>query len=225
MTFHSNANEQLTGRCKERRKIANNTWLERRDDNIAVRLHNTDILLFKPDGFVMYDSGGWLTVTTKDRMNRFGPINLSSIKGEWQAGDLPYADGLGFNPETRKWVGTPDYDDIQERRARNKQTRKEIKEWVASITPEMITHAFENPQGDCLMCRFDSDSCIASHLEERYFHAHLVRRAIAAKGYPMPDVIMSMIYSDAQRGQVSTMLTHPFGKFLRKNLLEGVAVS
>jgi hypothetical protein len=82
MQSYQEADEQLTGRCHKRRKIANNTWLERRstnfdsdiedpDDEIAVRLHNTDVVTFRRDGAITLNTGGWFTVTTKERINRF----------------------------------------------------------------------------------------------------------------------------------------------------------
>jgi len=70
---YSDANSQLTGRCKESRKLANNTYLRRRENGIAVQLHSTDILLFAPNGNVRVNTGGWNTVTTKDRISRYIP--------------------------------------------------------------------------------------------------------------------------------------------------------
>jgi hypothetical protein len=68
------ANAQLTGRCCERRKIANNTRLIRRGRfDIAVRLHSTDIITFHNDGRIDVFTGGWDTVTTRDRINRYLP--------------------------------------------------------------------------------------------------------------------------------------------------------
>ena len=80
----------LTGRCKERRKLANNTYAVRGDTFdgeplIHVRLHETNVLTFYADGTVAYDSGGWRTVTTKDRMNNYGPALIFSERGRWYA--------------------------------------------------------------------------------------------------------------------------------------------
>lgn len=73
MTYHD-ADSHLQGRCRERRRLQNNTYLERRPgDDIAVRLHSTDVLTFSPDGTITLDTGGWNTVTTKDRMNTYLP--------------------------------------------------------------------------------------------------------------------------------------------------------
>lgn len=72
------------GHMPVRRKIANNTYLERLVDNsIAVRLHATDVVVIFPDDVVVLNSGGWRTKTTKDRLNRFaGPFTVVSERRE-----------------------------------------------------------------------------------------------------------------------------------------------
>lgn len=55
-------------------KLGNNTWLVRLigfDAHIAVRLHNTHIVKFYADKPTTLHTGGWRTVTTKDRINEF----------------------------------------------------------------------------------------------------------------------------------------------------------
>lgn len=62
--------------------IANNTRLYRRGDGvIALTLHATDVVTFYRDGRIVLDSGGWRTVTTKDRIGY--AANVYSVKGEW----------------------------------------------------------------------------------------------------------------------------------------------
>ena len=81
---YQQAAEQLVGRCRDRRKIANNTYLVRRDsDEIAVRLHATDVLTFFADGRIRVNTGGYHTVTTVDRINAFlpGPWRVSRHRG------------------------------------------------------------------------------------------------------------------------------------------------
>jgi hypothetical protein len=82
MTYRD-ADTLLQGRCRERRKLENNTYLERHDDSIAVRLHGTDVLAFYRDGGIGIDTGGWNTVTTRDRMNRYlpNPWRVGSERG------------------------------------------------------------------------------------------------------------------------------------------------
>lgn len=72
------------------RKIANNTYMilhenEFGPSSVAIRLHNTNVVTFYQDGKVILNTGGWHTVTTKERINRFipGGYTLSSLKGVW----------------------------------------------------------------------------------------------------------------------------------------------
>ena len=85
MTYQE-ADALLQGRCRERRKLENNTYLERKTyprDATAVRLHRTDVLTFYQDGRIEIDTGGWNTVTTRDRMNRYlpNPWRVGSERG------------------------------------------------------------------------------------------------------------------------------------------------
>src|SRR3954454_13693188 len=69
---------------KDDRPIANNTRLVRHaPDRIAVRFHATDVVTYCADGTTELNSGGWLTVTTKDRINGFSPARVYSERGEW----------------------------------------------------------------------------------------------------------------------------------------------
>jgi len=59
-------------------RLGNNTFLERGRSYIAeqsgplsIRLLNTEIVKFYPDGRVTLHTGGWRIVTTKDRINEF----------------------------------------------------------------------------------------------------------------------------------------------------------
>ncbi len=82
---YTKANELLTGRCHESRRIGNNTYLQRRPGGeIAVRLHRTDIVTYRPDGSVILDSGGWRTVTTKARINQYMPAECSLYQRDWE---------------------------------------------------------------------------------------------------------------------------------------------
>ena len=246
---YTDADEILTGRCKDRRKITNNTWLERRGpDEIAVRLHATDVVTYYADGSIRLNTGGWFTVTTKARINEFSPFSVSSNRGEWNVSirnpnyvdhftgdyrDNPYwADSRPFRDGMiwldGKWYGVPSDEELAADRAARKKLYADIKKFVDGITPERIIHAWENPGGDCLLCRFPpgtgGDDHLLAHIEEDYFHAHLALRAVEARGFNT-DFAMSFIYSSAQRGEVDKhFLKDSLTKFLRKQLTQGVAV-
>jgi hypothetical protein len=68
------------------RKVANNTFeVIYKNGNRAIRLHYTDILTFTPDGEIILHTGGWNTVTTKERMRKFlpHPYSIHQIDYEW----------------------------------------------------------------------------------------------------------------------------------------------
>lgn len=74
----------LTGRKGSgQKKIDRNTYLIDRGDHIAVRLHQTDIVKLYANGEVVLNTGGWETVTTKDRMNRYSPFYVQQRKNVW----------------------------------------------------------------------------------------------------------------------------------------------
>lgn len=91
-TNYQELDAKLQGRCRDSRKLANNTYAQRRDGcrysdsggnpgepSIAIRLHETDILRFYSNGDIWVNTGGWHTVTTRSRINEFlpRPYNVS----------------------------------------------------------------------------------------------------------------------------------------------------
>lgn len=72
---------------KTHKKLAHNTYAERRDPStIVVVLHRTPIVAFARDGMMTLNSGGYQTVTTKARMNQFLTPNgwhLTQKRGKW----------------------------------------------------------------------------------------------------------------------------------------------
>ena len=72
----------LAGR--ESVRLGNNTYLERDSvECIVVRLHQTDIVNFFADGRVTLHTGGYRTVTTKERMNQFITGKIYQKAGAW----------------------------------------------------------------------------------------------------------------------------------------------
>lgn len=83
--------------------ICRNTFRFVRDGETVIRLHSTDIVRKLIDGSVVLNSGGWKSVTTKDRMNAQLPdgYRLMQEKGVWYVGRgwndaarVPYFDGM-----------------------------------------------------------------------------------------------------------------------------------
>jgi hypothetical protein len=79
---------------KPRKKVANNTYIIRHPDRLAVRLHQTDVVTAFPDGRVVVNSGGWRPgggkqdygwrsepgTTTMDRINSWTPSGWKIYK-------------------------------------------------------------------------------------------------------------------------------------------------
>lgn len=82
------------------RIIANNTVEFYRGVERAIRLHHTDIVVFRPNGDIVLNSNGWRTPTTKDRMNKFiWPWYISQSNKIWHISNddgnqFVYADNM-----------------------------------------------------------------------------------------------------------------------------------
>lgn len=77
-----------TGKLVPTRKVANNTYLVRRMSGaIVVRLHDTDVVTYHGHhgSSITLNSGGWLTATTRERMNYYTPsgIEVFPRRGRW----------------------------------------------------------------------------------------------------------------------------------------------
>ena len=71
------------GRNENYRRIANNTYVEKESTIISIRLHETNIITYYPDGKIKLNSGGWQTVTTKQRLNDFTSFAIYQKKSIW----------------------------------------------------------------------------------------------------------------------------------------------
>jgi len=251
---YADLDAKLTGRCSQSRKVANNTYLERRPEgDIAVRLHATDVVTFHPDGTATLNSGGWLTVTTKSRINDYlpGGIVLSSIKGRWylvysghgeydaegnwhyvpsERRAVPYSDGVTVDLASLDVIGgEAAAEAVKAEDSANEKMRKAVAAYVAKTTPEAIVKAFENSAGDCLLCNWSGREVEADHLrlhvDEQYVMYSLTRNAVTERGFMNPDLILHMIYSAAKGGQVDRIYKDSVRKYLRKHLTVGACAT
>ena len=82
---HDAAVRMIRGKTnKTSRKIGNNTIGVIHDNgDVGIILHSTQVVTIFSDGSYMLYSGGWRTLTTKDRMNTYSPFSVTQRKGEW----------------------------------------------------------------------------------------------------------------------------------------------
>lgn len=200
---------ELVGRCAASRKLGNNTYAERRSDGgIAVKLHATDVVTHYPDGRAVYATGGWRTVTTKERMNSFGlpGVQVWSDRGAWFIGEtgypkddkafVPFADGVTVRVGedgrvTFEGGGTP-RDLAQERKAR-RLIQEYAQRCVEAVPLEMPGN------GDCFLCMAASAGAPGvdhyySHFEQGYVVPRLVWDALTYAGYASDQQIMHGLF-------------------------------
>jgi hypothetical protein len=97
---HAEAVKMVRGkRNKDSRKIGNNTYAEiLHDDTVAIKLHSTYVVKINPNGTYTLNSGGWQTVTTKDRINQYSPVRVYQRDFSWyvkiNGKEYPFMDGM-----------------------------------------------------------------------------------------------------------------------------------
>lgn len=231
---YQTADAQLTGRNHSSRKLANNTYLKRRDGNdIAILFHETDVVTFHANGTLTLNSGGYLTRSTKDRMNYADGVYLYTDGGRWYVSiekqlsayaRSSYFDGITLNPAARSVVNPQDSPDVAAEDSINADTRKKIRAYVALYTDEtirdLVTDAAANGVGgDCWFClgiASDDSDHLFSHMEEEYVMASLARNALEAKGYTDPVYILHI---------GGRLVRDAIALYLRKSLLVGCVVT
>lgn len=69
---------------RDRAKLHKNIYLEPRPDGkIAVKYHDTDIVVYHPNGKIELHTGGWRTASTKANLNQYSPFQVWQSKGIW----------------------------------------------------------------------------------------------------------------------------------------------
>lgn len=97
---HSEAVSMVHGkRNAKRRKVGNNTYAEILHDNsVGIMLHSTYVVKIHPDDTYTLQTGGWQTVTTKDRINQYSPVRVYQRKYEWfvkiHGKEYPFMEGM-----------------------------------------------------------------------------------------------------------------------------------
>ena len=119
-TTFEEAREMLKGRTS--RSIAHNTTLVDLGGvfgpgvkEIGLRLHSTYVVRFFGDGTITLHTGGWHTVTTKDRLNRVALAHgwrVYAVKREWKVARfgawrdaVDFVDGFTLNGACAQRVG------------------------------------------------------------------------------------------------------------------------
>ncbi len=182
---HIAAQAYSRGKPVTSKKIANNTYAERyigngsleEPDAVGIRLHNTVVVKYTKTGELVLDTGGWKTVTTKDRINSYTPnwVRVFSEKGEWRVAtrpwgeerpSVPYADGITLEINSLAgiaWTPVPGTypDETQERLAAEakKKLTKDVNDYLAKADKSLAVWKQQlhdtgqlSTAGDCWFC-------------------------------------------------------------------------
>lgn len=98
---HAEAVAMVRGKTnRDSRKIGNNTYAEiLHDGSVGIMLHSTYVVKIHEDNTYTLQTGGWYTLTTKDRINQYAPGYVKQKKGEWfynhtNGKTYPFVDGM-----------------------------------------------------------------------------------------------------------------------------------
>jgi hypothetical protein len=215
---------------RESKKLANNTYLYRKDNVFCVKLHNTDVVTIYDDDRQSINSGGYLTKTTKDRINTFSFASVFQERGLWflrqNNEKIPFFDGIEIN-SSGSIVSSQEkilsVDDLIERK---KMLDKKIKQYINGFIDDALENGLGAPEvGDCLFCQIYSQNPdqisthdfehIYSHIEEKYYVRSLLLMAIQSRGYTNISFIWSYFSSRISCGD-SDLLRQELRGFFKK---------
>lgn len=178
--------------CIESKVIANNTvryWTD--DGREIIRLHLTDIVTKYTDGCYVLNSGGWQTLTTKERMNRFSPCHIWQKNRVWYVNyngeTVPYKDGITLYPDGK-------IDGAGDNPKKVIRLKKKCQKYARNYVKALMSGKVSQPSnGDCWYCLMfeknghKSADHIKSHIERKYYVPSLLVNAV--NEFPVGDAI------------------------------------
>lgn len=226
----TDANQILGNR--DRKKIGHNTYLQRAGDDIEAIYHSTAVVTYHPNNTMTCKTGGWQTVTTKDRLNQLTPLRIGSTKGIWYANSERFFDGIICDTSGQVLNPLPKAD-ADATDAYNKAMRKQIKTYIDGYLQALIVEGLPMPSnGDCWYClgMLESDDHLLDHMEESYFVPMLAVNAMREAGYQDTGISIFLdMHSDDRMGGRSTqhgtrvhtdIVRRSLRKYMQKRLLK-----
>jgi len=193
----------------------------------AIRLHNTNIVIIKNNGDIILNSGGWKTITTKDRLCKFSPFVIYQNKGIWyinvtkdykKEGGIPFYDGITFdnkgNLKSEKKV--VDFKKIN-------RIKKDIKGYI-NLIDKFDTLPYPD-NGDCWYCLFqDKKGKTLGDLNEDVDHLYNHIKGGYIFGAILVNAMREYGYRDMQIGfcyqlNIKDTFKRALRKYLYKRLL------
>jgi len=131
---------------KEKKPLENNTYLVKVDDKtLGVKLHDTIVVYIFKSGVYQLDTGGWRSVTTKDRINRYGPARVNQKNNIWYIGDGIFEDGVRVNAEGK--VLTPQRG-VKEVEAKKRKLDRMVLKYIKGFGEHVIRNGLQVDKAD-----------------------------------------------------------------------------
>jgi hypothetical protein len=191
-SYESAKNYIYEGRNKkQRRRIDKSTLVFYSGDDIIIKYHNTDIIVYHADcTHITVNFNGWHTITTRKRFNEYTPLGCCSAgRGksimQYYGQEIPVFNTAKINLHDGTYV--TDY--VESDEAKNKAMLKKIKAYAKTIGDMYDNNTLPNPDGgDCWYClMFDTAGTqvdhLISHIDDAYYFGSMVRNAFAYSGY------------------------------------------
>jgi hypothetical protein len=212
--------------------IARNTFRFEQNGETVYRLHSTDVARKRPDGSVILNSGGWRTLTTRDRMNSVLPagVSLYQSKGNWylKSGEkqVAYFDGIQvpqcFESQTMA-------NKAKKTETKENKLRSQILKFTAKL--DKLECLPEPDAGDCWYCSMRETKTgkplgeasgntehLLSHIKEGYLHGSLIFNALEFVGYNNPSYIWHLENRNLKEGKKTDWTKRALRKYLYRKL-------
>lgn len=188
------------------------------DNNQVYKYRDTAIVTITPDGKTILNSGGWRTMTTKEKMDTYAtPYRIYQRGGLWYvckpdysqesydnawSNSVPFYDGI-ILPDA---LSPDNVQNAKEQEAKQKLRLKQIKKFVSQITADNLPLP---DSGDCWLCSLfqqttteeNGQTHISNHIDENYMHGSLI---VLAYKYFGRENSLQWVYSAVQRGQAAS---------------------
>lgn len=224
----------LKGRNKTSRKIDNNTVARLLDNNgVAIKLHDTDIIKYDNNGTVTLNSGGWKTVTTKERLNKYTQAGVSQKAGIWYMADGSlFYDGIKLD-KNNKVIKPKSPAKTASYEKKLKTIKKQAREYAKNFVKALKNGQVELPSsGDCWYCSMhtvdgkslgqatSNSDHISDHIKEGYYVPSLLVNAGKSAGYK--DFQIGLMGIGGQKVYIDP--ENNIYKFVVKSLQAGIEV-
>lgn len=169
------------------------TRLVKTERGYGIKLHQTVVVEILPKNEYVLNSGGWRTVTTKERINLYSPVRVYSEKRIWYVipgNKTEFYDGIRIR--NGKPVASPKG---KQATNRTNQQLARINKFVTKYCKAIDDKTLPMPSGgDCWGCCMVTSSGevlgdvsmqdhLENHLKENYLVPSLLVNAIKEKGY------------------------------------------